>query len=117
MSSYTFQFLREQAYIHNQVSDDWKIAKRFQANNPTTSEVEGWRNTRETLASLNAHPATPAGGVMTGMPEHQRGVLPPGSFKGIEDIRLFGNTYPEFLPVAPDRLAWPGTGSSPDLER
>ena len=53
---------------------------------------------------------------MTGMPEHQGGVLPPGSFEGVEHIRLGRKGNLEFLPVACYRLTRSCARGAPDLK-
>ena len=53
---------------------------------------------------------------MTGMPEHQGGVLPPGSFEGVEDISIFRDPDMEFLPVAADGVTLFSARCSPDLK-
>ena len=53
---------------------------------------------------------------MTGMPEHQGGVLAPGSFEGVEDISIFRDIDAEFLPVAADGFSLFDARRSPDLK-
>ena len=54
---------------------------------------------------------------MTGMPEHQGGVPPPGRFEGIEYIGIFRDIDLEFLPVAAAGFSVFGAGCAPDLKR
>ena len=53
---------------------------------------------------------------MTGMQEHQGGVLPPGSFEGVEDTGVFRDTDTELLPVAADGFSILAATCSPDLK-
>ena len=53
---------------------------------------------------------------MAGMTEHQRRVLSPGSFEGVEDIGVFRDMDMEFLPVRAGRFVLFGPGCPPDLK-